>query len=696
MTAPAITRVTLFRNTVNDIGTATSFDITSEFLASVTPTTGTGTITYTGANVTRSGLTPGTTYYYWIEIEDQAGLVTDQALGSITTATPAPSPDITAAVDFDGTNDYLTSSGTGYVDSKVGTISAWLRLDSTGVSNMTIFNIRQFLDVPFLYFEQQPGPVIRLLGRSPSYVTNISFNTGTVAQDEWIHVMVSWDNASSLRHFYVNDVSSLAASPIQVDDIIRWDAAKYTVGQREQGTGSDTKFKGCIAEFYATNEYLDLSVEANRRKFISATGVPVSLGADGSTPTGTQPRIYMSGQAANWNTGKNFGSAGDFVVNGAVTDCVDVPIELWPIDITAAVDFDGTTDYLLGTGSSTYDTKVGTISAWFKNDEYNTSDYDSIFNTFNTGSDGVVELRTVSGPVMLLMARANGTTSNAVLAYGSTTLTVGAWHHVVVSWDNAASAFHMYIDDAVQSGSVTQNDVAVRWDESNYCIGARPNNGSPWIKHNGCLAEVYATREYIDLSVEANRRKFISATGSPVSLGADGSLPTGNQPDIYMSGQAANWNAGKNFGSAGDFTVTGAVTDCATIPFVGTYSSFASTISADMTPFSGSLANVLVDDASFAAFNTALGPTPATVTINYTNFPVYVGQLRLTVSNLLSVTTRFYDSTNTQIYTETYAGNQDITVPLNLADVKYATCILSTDTNYQATLTRFLATGIGS
>eukprot|EP00951_Prasinocladus_malaysianus_P002742 scaffold19422_cov43-Prasinocladus_malaysianus.AAC.2 len=44
-------------------------------------------------------------------------------------------------------------------------------------------------------------------------------------------------------------------------------------------------------------------------------------------------------------------------------------------------------------------------------------------------------------------------------------------------------------------------------------------------------------REFVDLSVEAN--KFIFASGAPVALGVDGSLPKGNVPDIYLSGAAS-------------------------------------------------------------------------------------------------------------------------------------------------------------
>jgi hypothetical protein len=72
---------------------------------------------------------------------------------------------------------------------------------------------------------------------------------------------------------------------------------------------------------YAT--HLDLSVEANRRKFISAAGKPVSLGANGSTPTGSQPIIYLANPTATWQD--NLGAGGNFTENGALADAATNP-----------------------------------------------------------------------------------------------------------------------------------------------------------------------------------------------------------------------------------------------------------------------------------------------------------------------------------------------------------------------------------
>lgn len=66
------------------------------------------------------------------------------------------------------------------------------------------------------------------------------------------------------------------------------------------------------------------------------------------------------------------------------------------------------------------------------------------------------------------------------------------------------------------------------------------------------------TDGFIDLSVVANRRKFISSAGATVNLGTDGSAPFNAIPPVFLTlttGEPAdNWAL--NEGSAGAFTIT--------------------------------------------------------------------------------------------------------------------------------------------
>ncbi len=68
-----------------------------------------------------------------------------------------------------------------------------------------------------------------------------------------------------------------------------------------------------VAEVYLNlAESIDIDVSANVEKFRSSAGKPVDLGATGSTPTGTAPIIYLSGDATGFLTNK--GTGGSFTV----------------------------------------------------------------------------------------------------------------------------------------------------------------------------------------------------------------------------------------------------------------------------------------------------------------------------------------------------------------------------------------------
>jgi hypothetical protein len=72
-----------------------------------------------------------------------------------------------------------------------------------------------------------------------------------------------------------------------------------------------------IGFLWFNTEYIDFSQEANRLKFFDAFNNPVDLGADGSTPTGSQPLIYMN---EGFHLGTNLGSGGNFTPQNTPTD----------------------------------------------------------------------------------------------------------------------------------------------------------------------------------------------------------------------------------------------------------------------------------------------------------------------------------------------------------------------------------------
>lgn len=227
----------------------------------------------------------------------------------------------TTANDYDGSNDYAGRGQalTGAVDSKVGLTSLWIRLDADGATQRIMagaigaadrFNVIHLSSNKFRVFGTDAGGTIKL-----SMATVLTYTSGAT----WLHVLFSWDLANDNKFIYINDVSDLAVTTF-LDAAIDHTGDEFMVGALSDGS---TKVNGCLSELWFGLEYLDLSVAANRRKFIDAAGKPVDLGADGSTPTGTQPLLYLP----DGDPSDNKGSGGDLIITGALTACSTSPTD---------------------------------------------------------------------------------------------------------------------------------------------------------------------------------------------------------------------------------------------------------------------------------------------------------------------------------------------------------------------------------
>lgn len=130
----------------------------------------------------------------------------------------------------------------------------------------------------------------------------------------WQHYLISVDcTGGSLRgQVYLNDVLQPAFSILNAATTkLNLDDAKFTIGRRLKSTSYEWEFGflgGLSCLWMCCDESIDLSITANRRKFISATGFPVDLGLDGTLP-GVIPHLWLrNNSASSW--GVNYGSAG--------------------------------------------------------------------------------------------------------------------------------------------------------------------------------------------------------------------------------------------------------------------------------------------------------------------------------------------------------------------------------------------------
>jgi hypothetical protein len=230
---------------------------------------------------------------------------------------PFPKPYKIDSADFDGTNDYMRRLAglTGAADSKKGILSFWTRTDgnATGSFRRVIClssSLGGIGDI-FRCNTGQTGVSTTMVG------TPLQMVTSSYAQGTWMNVLGSWDMATLTTHLYVNDV-------LDMNNVFTADAnLDYTGGDCSVGgdPNGSNKMNGCLADLYfAPGQYLDFSVTANRRLFISATGKPVHLGTSGAIPTGTAPIVFLSikkGEAAA-NFALNRGTGGDFTITGSL------------------------------------------------------------------------------------------------------------------------------------------------------------------------------------------------------------------------------------------------------------------------------------------------------------------------------------------------------------------------------------------
>lgn len=231
------------------------------------------------------------------------------------------------------------------------------------------------------------------------------------------------------------------------------------------------------------------------------------------------------------------------------------------------VAFDGTNDFLGGVPTTGLSGSQITFSFWFKP---NTGGGryiaqirgGGIFCIIN-GTDPTIQVR--------FGAENLPTTGNAFDFYSFSTVTAGEWHHFIASADVSAGVGKLYIDggnalDSTHPNHTLNSGEAINWADSvGLSVGAR--NASLTDPYDGALQEVWLSQEYVDLGVQANREKFL-LDGKPVSLGDDGSTPTGTQSIVYLKNDYLSFE--QNLGSLANFPVTGALGNEGTRPFLST------------------------------------------------------------------------------------------------------------------------------
>lgn len=242
------------------------------------------------------------------------------------------------AADLDGSTGYFRTSSTlsGVADGKSGIFSGWFRIDGETSQTMRIFtsaptlaNIDNRFYVERAIFGGSTQTIV--VGGKNSAGTSIFFietNATFTTSSNWVHILSSWDLATGATHLYINDVADInTATDIVTNDFIDYTTPDWAVGAAASG---GFKLNGCLSEIYfAPNQYLDFSIESNRRKFRTAQGLPKFLGTTGDLPTGVAPAVYLhldDGELVT-NFGTNRTGGTNFAANGTITNANTDPFD---------------------------------------------------------------------------------------------------------------------------------------------------------------------------------------------------------------------------------------------------------------------------------------------------------------------------------------------------------------------------------
>lgn len=147
--------------------------------------------------------------------------------------------------------------------------------------------------------------------------TFCNFTGALQAPDKWRHILVRMNANTGVAQVAIDDTVVLNSSPGPMA-LDAGTVATAFIGAAFEFSSVSYFCAASVSElWYDINDIGDLTVAANRRKFITASGAPAALGANGQGPNGTPPLIYQKNPAGTY--GVNSGTGGNLTVSGTLT-----------------------------------------------------------------------------------------------------------------------------------------------------------------------------------------------------------------------------------------------------------------------------------------------------------------------------------------------------------------------------------------
>jgi len=251
-----------------------------------------------------------------------------------------------------------------------------------------------------------------------------------------------------------------------------------------------------------------------------------------------------------------------------------------------AVTLDGSNDFYSNAGLfsvakdklprvTVTDGKVGTFACWFRRGTVGTL---QTLISLSTGASERFVVR-ISASNLIEVQASNASGTEIMLYAANTALTdTTKYHHLVTSWDLAASKFRLYVDRSSDLGTITtQTNDSIDYTGDTAAVGARSHDAAN--KYNGSIEEEFLDiTTFVELDTQSELGKFVSLDNQIVAgtsafgleqflksepgdqfkivgYGRDVNLATGSRPVVYLSGSPQSFRL--NRGTTGDFTVNG-------------------------------------------------------------------------------------------------------------------------------------------
>lgn len=440
--------------------------------------------------------------------------------------------ELAEAIDFDGTNDYLSRASdlTGNADGKTFTFSCWFYLAETpNATSGLIWNTSGGFGVSLT----GTGTTLDIRGVSPasSFVLDASLASGNYSKQTWHHLLISVDlDNTSNRYVYIDDqnVTASVTWSTYVATNIDFTGTEWFVASTNAGATQRLEGRQCFT--FLDYTYRDLSIESNRRLFIDADGFPASGQADLS------PILYLPMTDPD-TVEVNEGTGGDFTLNGTIARSGRGPNQVNAVSSTFAGGGD-----IIYKNAGFADGKVLTISATVKK---------GTSAAYYIGGDGGYFYFGASGNNFVLQAWDSALSAVTVEANISGVFSALKYRNIVISFDLTDTGKRLiYIDGVAQTPTWTtylNNNMTLNRIMG---IGGRYSGGagvSYWV---GEISEVWMDDVYTDLSTT---NPFWDAdTSKPLTV-EQVIENTGVTPVVALPMRGDD--AGNNLGTGGDFTV---------------------------------------------------------------------------------------------------------------------------------------------